>query len=285
MASKKNQNPTAPAAPSAPPAYDPAAGKAALESLAPKLNALRPDELSTTRTDIESGALAALAVYAFAMEPSRHARFLKLHDAEEFDIAHLHGLKDLCFAVLFARSAAKHDRSLASDAKLSAALLSEALTVERRMQSLCEYHLSDDPAINQELALLRPGSGHNDLAYDLLGYADLYEKHAAIITLDPKHYRATDIADARRIAGEILSALSKALSPKERDAQEQLARSWTLLHRAYVEVRETGLFLLRRDPQKDLLFPSLFTVGRQSARSKKDVSEADGESAGGEKTP
>jgi len=30
---------------------------------------------------------------------------------------------------------------------------------------------------------VRPGS----FGYDLLGYADLYEKDAAIVTVDPKH--------------------------------------------------------------------------------------------------
>lgn len=254
---------------SKPTTYDPALGKAALAALAPRLDSLRPDELVSTRADIEKAALAALAASTFANEPALHARFHKQDDAGEFDLAKLDSLPELSFAVLFALGEWRTHRDAVSEAKIPATLVAEATTLESRMQDLCEYHFRDDPAVRAELDRLRPGGGYSDLADDLLGYARIYEEHLSVVAANPKHYRPTDIDDARRIAGELLAALSTSMSPKARKAHDTLARAFTLLHRAYEDVRAVGLYLLRNDPASASNFPSLFTAARRAPRARK----------------
>lgn len=265
------------ALPAPPSPYSPALGKKALESLAPRLKAMKPSELVTTRIDIEAATLAALRVAGYALSEAEYPRFAGL-PAEEFDIAHLDGLAEACYAVLFTIGEVKAERALETTAKLPAALMNEALLVEARMQELCEYYFKADPELGPEVARLSPGSGHRDLAGDLLGYARIYEKRPEVVAADPKNYRATDLADARKLAGEILAALGGSLSPSGQRAFDAYVRAWTWLNTAYDEVRSTGLWLHRRDPKKDERFPSLFAVGRSKSsprKSKKGGGEAE----------
>jgi len=115
----------------------------------------------------------------------------------------------------------------------------------------------------------RPGNGHQDLALDLLGYADIYTARPKEVAADTTNYRATDIGDARRVAGEILSHLAAAQSPKARDAYDLLQRAWTWLLRVYAEVQEVGRCLLRYDPRRDERFPSLFAAAKAGRPRKK----------------
>ncbi|WP_437896447.1 hypothetical protein [Sorangium sp. So ce124] len=81
------------------------------------------------------------------------------------------------------------------------------MEIEGRMQALFEYHLSDDPVIKPELDRLRPGTGHRDLANDLLGYARIYELRADVVKDDRKLYRAGDAARAGTRRGDGPAAL------------------------------------------------------------------------------
>jgi hypothetical protein len=134
--------------------------------------------------------------------------------------------------------------------------------VERRMQDLVEYKFKKDPEIAPLLALLRPGTGYRDLAADLIGYAGIYVRRASEVASDTTNYRSTDVADAHRLAGEILSHLSASISPKARAAYDMLQRAWTHLLQVYSEVSEAGRWLLRYDPRREERFPSLFAAGR-----------------------
>jgi hypothetical protein len=94
-----------------------------------------------------------------------------------------------------------------------------------------------------------------------LGYAKIYEAAPGIVSKDTK-YEPTHVADARRLAGEILAALSAAMTPKAREWWDLLQRAWTLVTKMYFEVQEAGTFLLRYDPRRVERFPSLYAAAR-----------------------
>ncbi|XXT15175.1 hypothetical protein WME94_33490 [Sorangium sp. So ce429] len=271
----------------APPIYTPAAGKKALDALASELDGLTEAELVTVRMDVEAATYAALGVVGFVSSPDVRARFARLPE-EEFDISHLDALELACFATLHALAEVRAAGALETDARLPVALITEATEVEGRMQALCEYQLADDPAIKPELDRLRPGTGHRDLANDLLGYARIYELRADVVKADGKHYRAGDAARARELAGAMIQKLSAALTPRAREAYDRYVRVWTLLCQRYDEVRAAGLWLWRKNARAQERFPSLFAAGRPNVgRSRKEEpkgSEGDGGggSGGGE---
>jgi hypothetical protein len=267
MPSKKKS--TIPPAPGQPRHYEPNLGKTALANIDERMKELQPHELAAMRIDTEAAALASLATYARATAPALRSRFQKQHEVGEFDIAHLDDLEDLAFAVLFAHAEAAVFRASESGAKLPAALVERAIEIEDRMQALCEYHFRDDPEIAAELDRLRPGSGHRDLASDLNGYARIYELRRDVVAFDKKHFRETDMDDARAVAGVIFNLLSGTTTSKAQIAQDTLTRAWTLLERSYDEVRAVGLHLLRHNQDKHRFFPSLFVAAKQLPTSRK----------------
>jgi hypothetical protein len=258
-----------------PPTYHPDAGKKALQALTPQLDAIAESDFVTLRIDVEAATYAALGVAGFIAAPHIHARFARL-PAEEIDPAHVDGLGSACFAMLYALGEARAAGALATDVKVAPEIQSEATDVEKRMQTVCEYQLSDDPDILPELDRLRPGSGPRDTANDLLGYARIYDLRPSEVKSDAKNFRPGDAAKARELAGKIIQALSMAMTPKARVAFDRYARMWTWLSRTYDEVRFAGIWLLRNDPQRDQRFPSLFAAGRPgAARSKKATDPAE----------
>ena len=259
-----------------PPAYNPDTAAAFLVAFRPRLDEIHAADLLVPRLDIRAAALAALGVYAFVtqVEPL-HARFEKQATIGELDIASIEGLKAAAFLVFLTHAQAEAAGAFATDVKVPAELMQEGIEVEARMQELCEYKFKRDTLIAPLLALLRPGSGYRDLAGDLLGYAEIYGMRPEKVATDETNYRATDVADAQRIAGDILAHVAASMTPKAREAHELMRRAWTLLVQTYFEVQEVGKTLLRRDPKRDDWFPSLYAAGK-SGRPRKKVEAAAG---------
>ena len=266
-----------------PPLYDPAAGEAALDALGPTLADLSEGEMITVNLDVEVATYAALGVVGFVSDADVRARFAQLPE-EELDITHVDGLGDACFATLHAIAEARAAGALKDGAAVPAALTAEATELEERMQALCEYHFSDDPEIKPELDRLRSGSGHRDLANDLLGYARIYELRAGVVEADGKYYRAGDAARAKELAGLMIQKLSAAMTPRARAAYDRYVRVWTLLNQRYDEVRAAGVWLYRKDSLVQQRFPSLFAAARPNVGRprKAEPTGAQGDAGGGD---
>ena len=254
--------------------YDPKEGHAAFIEVSPVLLAMNEEELATPQMNIELAVYGALGVAAYYKSPAVHARFQKLPD-EEFNHAEADGLERACFAALFAIEEARVMGALESDALVDPQIAAEAAEIEARMQTTCEHLLSDDPEIKKQLDRLRPGQGYRDLANDLFGYARIYEQRPDVVKKDPKYYRPGDAKRGTELGGLILQALTEALTtPQGRDAYSTYVRAWTLVLRRYEEIRQAGLWMFRRDSQKEQRFPSLYTIGRPAGgRPRKQVGD------------
>lgn len=257
------------------PVFDPIRGKSAFESLIPKYKAMAPESLATVNADTARAAIAAIGVAAQANESDLLARFKSL-PAAEFDASLVEQLSTIAWACWYAAMEDQKNRALSTEAKLPAELVQKAVAMEARMQACCEYHLNDHPEVGAVLAILRSGSGHQDLASDLLGYAGIYRDHWDVVSEDKKHFRASDADDAVKLAEEMLAVLGMRLNPEARLVADHLARAWTLLLDTYEEVASTGRWLLRRDPRADKVFPSLFALARTRRARKKGAPEVAG---------
>jgi hypothetical protein len=253
------------------PTFDPIQGKAAFESLLPRYKAMAPESLATLNADAARAAIAALGIAARANEPEFLARFKSL-PAKEFDIAKVEELPTIAWACWYAATEEQKGRATLSDAKLPASLVQQAVAMKARMQACCEYHLNDHPEMGPLLAALRTGTGHQDLAADLLGYAGIHRDHWDVLSTDKKHFRATDADDAVKIAEEIIAALGAHASAEGRQWADHVVRAWTLLLDTYEEVALTARWLLRHDPRAVELVPSLFAMARTRRSRKKNNS-------------
>ncbi|MGK3998605.1 hypothetical protein [Sorangium sp. So ce1024] len=257
-----------------PQVYDPELAEELVAAYRPRLTAITPDRLEVPRVDVESVSRALLTVHALTQAPPLLALYQGAAAQGEFHIDNLDHLKALALILLHAYRQADAAGAFTSGAKLSAALDKESAEIEARLQKVCEHFFGDDPELAPVLRRLSAGTGYLDRAYDLLGYADIYQAKQDVVSTDPVHYRATDLADARRLASQMLAVLGAALSPKAREAYDLLQRAWTLAKPLYAEVQELGLRFLRYDPQRDARFPSLYVVGRAGQGRKKTKKEA-----------
>lgn len=268
----KKSDPAAPALPADVGTYDRAYGEGAFNAWQTRIDAVPDVALVSARTDIQRAGMRALALAANVLAPAAYARLAALPSAE-FDMSHVQSLAPLASALIYAHEQAVAAGAFATDAKLPADLAKASGECEKRMQTLCEYHFGDDPVIGSLLVELAPGTDYRDRAADLLGYARIYEMRPEAVKADSKHYRATDVADARKYAGQILAALRDAESPKARLWGDRLVKVFTLLVAAHTEVRAAWLWLERKDAAAAERFPTLYAPSPGS-RPRKTAAKA-----------
>lgn len=251
-----------------PPAYDPTAAGDILVAYRPRLTAIAADRLDFPRVDVDAVCRALLAVYSFTQFAPVLAVYKAAAAQEQFDMANLAHLREVTLLLLHAYRLADAAGAFRST-KISAELDAESAEVETRIQKVCEHFFGEHAVIGPVLRQLSPGTGFLNRAYNLLGYADIYEQQHAVVSRDDIHYRDTDLADARRLGAQILAEIGATMTPLAREAFDLLRRTWTLLKPLYFEVQQVGLAGLRYDPLRDERFPSVYTVGRKGQGRKK----------------
>ena len=250
-------------------------GRSSFDTLRPQLQALENDELATITINVESAAMGALSVATSLLSDEELLDRYRSLPATEFDMAQLDTLDTLAWATIHANAAAASARSRLTKAALPTALVAQAGELRQRMQRCCEYYLADHPVAGSIVEGLRRGSGYRDLAHDLLGYAALYRDHHDIVSEDTKNYHESDIEDAVRIGERMVELLGGGWSSEDQQIVDDYVRAWTLLSRAYNEIRSTGLWLMRHQPTRAReSLPSLTSLGRRG--SGRSTSEAEG---------
>lgn len=244
-------------------------GKAALEALAPRRDALPRDRVRTPDTDVEACAIFVIGVAAKVQEPALYARFASL-PKEEFDLGHVRDLGLLAQAAWYATTQLAIASATSTEAKLPAKLVQRSAERKARMLKVVTYLFDDHPRIGREISDIILGTGYRDLASDLIRLAKIYVSERSTVEKDPKHYRADDEAEALKDADEIIACLGAARSSAERTWADVVARSWTLLCQSYGEVMAAGSWLLRNEGAAEIFLPLVVAgrLGRAKLRKK-----------------
>ncbi len=251
---------------------DPEAARLAFEALLPLLDAQR--DIRAASTDIRRAIIHAAAIGRLVRKPDTKAEFESL-PARRFDIQHVERLEAAALATWYTALMLRRASLLSTGAKLPEELLAEGAELKQRMFKVLEYMLGHLPALSIALADIRSGKGHVDLAEDLMQLADLFEANAALLGEDRTHYRAEDAVNAKKIAHGILLVLGDGRASDARYWTDYQALAWTFLVTTYEEVSAAGQWLFRHE-NGETRFPSLYTVGRQSRRTRRG--EGDDES-------
>lgn len=222
------------------------------------------DAVVSPRVNVRVAALLGMRVAQRVLTSPEHTRFEALAQVKEFELAHLTRMPDFAGALLYVR--ARIDGSpAASEATVPADLIKEATDVRARMFKVLGFYFDGGGEVARTLTRLRQGSGHADLASDLVALAPLYREHRARIEKTPEFYRATDEADAARLGGQIFQHLA---TPHDKPTWSQTQqRVWTLFDRAYTELCAAGQYLFRHDPDVDARFPSLYLLNVAARQS------------------
>jgi hypothetical protein len=244
-------------------APNPDAAKAAFEMVLPLLRAIPRDQLKSTRSNLQDAALYAYGVARRLVRDGLRPRFAAL-PSDLFDIIHFDRLETVAAAAWYAQVQLDSAMATTTEAKVPLSLLQESSETKDRMLKVVEYHLTHrSETLGREIADIRSGTGHADMASDLSRLRILYVEQRAFLpqTGGDPHYRPEDAESAGRLSSAILAELAAARTKAQEEAQALAARAWTLLVTTYDEVADAGRLILKREGGADL-FPSLYTAGR-----------------------
>jgi hypothetical protein len=240
----------------------------------PAIDALAVSDIRSPTIDVQEAAIIALGIAGLLREPATKAKIAALVKANLVNGALLEGLPDIARAAWFSRYRLLQVSATHSEASLPISLVNDALSLRRRMLKTLEYNLDEDADDLARLAAIRLGSGHLDMANDLLACADYYRERTSDIDHDQKNYRKTDEAEARRLADKILRLLGAVTTPDQTLWKSYQARAYTLLLTHYEEARRVGRFLSYYE-DGDKLFPSLFSAVRAAPAPRADKAAAE----------
>src|SRR5690606_7107341 len=137
--------------------------------------------------------------------------------------AHRNRLGPAAWGLWYALAQRATAATAASDARVSAETLRRASTIRQRMLRVAGYMLADEPDAAAELASIRAGAGHADLAVDLTRLAALYGgRHEATLEQGGAHYRRTDARAAKDAAAAILADLASSETPEVTRARAEV---------------------------------------------------------------
>jgi len=249
-------------------ALDEASGAAALGRIHALVSS-QPVTISTApRLNQRAAASTTLAMLAALGDLKLGPRLKRLADHGELDGAALGRLPDLARAAWYLRYRQDHDGALKGEAKIPESLFQQATELRSRMLQLLDFLLGADAAVAAELAVIRQGTGYQDLAGDLVALSKLYGSHHSFLKgALPLHHRETDAKEAPRVAAQIIAELGKSQADKGNRSQSILLVQVTQqLVSDYEEVAAAARFLTRKQPESAARFPNLF-VASQRAKS------------------
>jgi hypothetical protein len=252
---------------------DPEAAPRAFEALLPLLDA-QTEQRSVITTSIAKAIICAGSVGRMVKLPEVRVLFASL-PVTHFDMQHVDRLESAAMATWYAELCLRTASTMVSSAKLPETVVTEATALKQRMFRVAEYNLDHIPEVVAELDAIRPGTGHIDLANDLMRLAVIFQAHADRLSQDSQRYQAGDAESARRYAHSIYQVLGDGRQSNARYWGDYLSRAWTLLVTTYDEVSAAGRWLYRHD-NGEARFPSLYAIGRQR-RSRQPGDGEDGE--------
>lgn len=247
-------------------------GRADFEALATEYKKLPAAQVVPPRLDVQAAITHVLGLAQRLENPALRKRLLSLPETE-LPPALLQRLPQAARAARYAFLGLSTTTASTPAIKVSLELLQEATALRTRMLAVCEYLLGDQAEHAAELRDIRQGQGYQDLADDLARLAALYDREAAVVQQDPKHYRPDDHKQARTLAARILAevaasaptAAAEAPGGKVPAARDAAYRAFALLARYYDEVAAAGRYLLRHEGGAEI-FGSLYSVGRRAAK-------------------
>ena len=240
----------------------------------PALDALAPSDMRTPTIDVQEAAIIVIGIEAMLREPAMKAKIAALGKANLVNVALIEALPEVARSAWFSRYRLLQVSVTHSEAALPVSLVNDSLKVRRRMLKTLDYNLDEDPEDIARLTAIHIGTGHLDMANDLLACADFYRERKGDIDHDKKNYRKTDEADARRLADKILRLLGAVTTPEQTLWKNNQARAFTRLLTHYEEARRAGRFLCYY-ADGDKLFPSLYSAVRTAPGPRADKPAAE----------
>lgn len=235
----------------------------AFTRLLPKMTALPASELAAVNVDVEAAVTTLLRIVPGVLA----MRGLINETFRAFPAECLDELEDRTLALGHAqalyRAAETPRESLPS---LHAAAVAARDTFHADAVALARRGFLGAAEVDK----LKSGVGYRDVVFDLMGLVAMLRSHAEKIA-GKTAIQAAELDDAERLADRVLVALGERAGQPARvaEAAEQRQRAFTLVSRAYAQVRRAVVYLRWAEGDADAIAPAL--SAHVGPRSKDDA--------------
>jgi hypothetical protein len=188
-----------------------------------------------------------------------------------FDITHLDNLRDYALALAYAQS-----RYRTAVGTPDTTAVEHLVKVRARLHAHATAFSFDGLFDSVQLDNLKHGNNHQQLAYDVIGLVDLLlEKYPELA--GRTSLQQAELGLARRAASDMLSILAAKEKNPSANAAVKLRRqkAFTVLARAYADVREAVAYARRRENDVDSIIPSL--AANRGGRKSDSAADDDGD--------
>jgi hypothetical protein len=242
----------------------------AFEAMRGELEAIAPTELRVVRSNLQKMAMTVIGLLGRDSAPERRAVFERYAALGIYDLTLFGRLPQIALAAWYVRRQQQRAFFAASGAAVSNEDMALAYEVRARMTGVLEHWHGDRHDVAVELAQVRRGSGHQDLANDLDTLAELYVRDdvKSLIERDIKRYRASDVGEALRLAAIIAASLGLAEEGEVERLTDLARRTATVLVREYEEHARCGRFFFGKSEDVTATYPSIFAAVRAPQRKR-----------------
>lgn len=264
------------------PTLAPDAARASFQVVEPALASVSDDKiipLPAQPAEVKHALVTALQVAELLSDPEVQTRF-GLLPRSLFEPATVGTFIHAVGAVWHCRNELDAATAAQGEVTLPEPLAVKAHELRHRMLRVVTHYFEDDDKRAPEIKPIGRKKGHRALVSDLQKLAEIYDAEKAMIERDPKHYRATDVSDARAVATEVAAALESARGEAEKSWNDRLVRAFTLMLHTYEEVQAAGMFLFRREGAGER-FPGIHTARKaRGPKGRKDDAGAEDPAVG-----
>lgn len=251
----------------------------ALAEVADELAALDPDEVLRVNVDVSRSVSIVLGA-----EPQIASYVEQIREElPKHDVSRMARLRTYALAALYANLTSQPPAKRVE----VPALVERGASLKQRLILSAEAFAHAELVDGAQLAQIKTGTGHLDLATDLIALSALFRRSweqvqgKTLITRE-------DLEEATRIGTALLGALGAKDNAAVRAAPElteRKHRAFTLLVRAYNDARRALMYLRFDMDDVDVIAPSLYKKGRKRTaaveESGEEVSGDDAETAAG----
>lgn len=240
----------------------------AFERVRAELEAVPLEKLVLPTINIQLAAAYVYSVAARDLQDERRVRFEYLAESSLWATEVLTSLPYFAKAAWYCRRHFDEVDALEGYARLPEGVETEARDIRGRMIRVLEYHVGDQSFYRNRIALIRSGSGHQDLANDLQSLAEIYAEPEVqlVVRQDPRWYQESDPDDALRLAGQIFESLG-IKRPQVRAQWSQITKAvWVRLSEGYQEHAAAGRFIFRDEENTAETYPNLISTIRSSPK-------------------
>jgi hypothetical protein len=230
------------------------------------IEAFDPNKVLSFRVDIRRMAAVAHSVVIRDALPERRAVFVRLADGGFYDLAILTELPEMSRGAWYAKQQQIYVSRETSSASVPEEVVSRGYELRGGMIVTLEHWMGDNPRVAARLESIREGSGRLDLATDLEGLVELYNRPEvrSVISHDFKHYRESDVDEATSIADRLFAAIGVGQESEAARWAGLSQRAGTLMMRLYEEHRRCGQFAFGKDEDVSVTYPSLVAAVRHA---------------------